>query len=109
MTITVEDWFNNLGTTVQPAFNTTAMANLTPAEVIFGAAVAYREAQVEYNNGTSVDVGSYVNFVSPLIEDAVPALDNAGEISRSARVTLQVKTVYAPEPSIQPQQSVTII
>lgn len=109
MDITVANWFDNLGTSIRPAFNTTAMADLTPAEVIFGAAVAYREAQVEYNNGTSVELGSYVNFVSPLIEDAVPALDNAGEISKSARVTLQVKTVYAPEPSIQPQQSVTII
>lgn len=109
MAITVANWYNNLGTTVQPAFNTAAMTTLTLPEIIFGAATAYRQSQVAYNNGTSVQLGNYVNFVSPLVEDALPALDNVGGISKSSKVTLQVKTVYSPGPKVQPQQSVTII
>lgn len=109
MTVTVANWFENLGTNVRSAFNTTAMSSLTLPEIIFGAAVAYRESQVEYNNGTSVEVGNYINFVSPIVQDAVPALDNVGDISKSSRLVLQVKTVYTPSPKIQPQESVTII
>ena len=109
MDISVANWYSNLGTTVQPAFNTSAMTNLTPSQVIFGAAVAYREAQENYNNGTSVEAGAYINFASPVAEDAVPSLDNAGDISKNSRITLQAKTVYLPKVSVQPQQSITII
>jgi len=107
--ITVVDWWNNLGTAIQPAFNSTAMLVLGPAQVIFGAAVAYRKAQEDFNNGTSVTTGAYLNFASPIIQDSVPSLDNAGDISSSSRITLLAKTVYAPNPQVEPQESITII
>jgi hypothetical protein len=109
MDVLVADWFNYLGTTVQATFNTSAMSNLTPSEVIFEAAVAYRKAQESYNNSTSVEAGAYLNFASPLVEDVAPSLDNVGEISRSSAITLRAKTVYLESKRIQPQQSVTII
>jgi hypothetical protein len=34
--ISVANWWNNLGTTIQPAFNSTAMLALGPSHVIFG-------------------------------------------------------------------------
>lgn len=109
MDVSTASWYNNLGTTVQAVFNTTAMTNLTPSQVVFGAAVAYRKAQENYNNGTSVQAGSYVNFASPLVEDVAPSLDNSGVVSKSSTITLRAKTVYSPGVKIEPQQSVTII
>lgn len=109
MDVSIANWYDNMGTSVQAAFNTSAMGSLTPSQVIFGAAVAYREAQENYNNGTSVDPGAYLNFASPLLEDAVPSVDNVGEISKNSTITLRVKTVYLPNFGVQPQQSVTII
>jgi hypothetical protein len=109
MDISIANWFNSLAATIQPAFNTTAMSNLTPSELIFGAAVAYREAQEDYNNGTSVTAGAYLNFASPLLEDAAPSVDSAGEISKSSTITLRTKTVYSPSLKVEPQQSITII
>lgn len=109
MDISTANWYSNLGTTIQVAFNTTAMSNLTPSQVIFGAAVAYRKAQEDYNNGTSVSVGAYINFASPLLEDTAPSLDNFGVVSKNSAITLRAKTVYSPTTKIQPQKSVTII
>lgn len=109
MDISTQDWYSNLGTTVQAAFNTSAMTNLTPSQIVFGAAVAYREAQEDYNNGTSVSAGAYINFASPLLQDTAPSTDNAGIVKKNSTITLRAKTVYSPNPKIQPQQSVTII
>ncbi len=109
MDIPISDWFNNLGTAVRAVFNTTAMTNLSPAEVIFDAAVAYRIAQESYNNGTTVSPGVYLNFASPITEDATPVVDNVGEISKQQSITLFAKTVYLPNSKVQPQQSVTLI
>lgn len=109
MDISTTNWYDNLDATIQPAFNSTAMSNLTPSQVIFGAAVAYRNAQEDYNNGTSASVGSYINFASPLLEDANPSRDSSGSISANSTITLRAKTVYSPNAKIQPQQSVTII
>jgi hypothetical protein len=74
-----------------------------------GAAVAYRKSQEDFNNGTSVTAGAYLNFASPITEDSVPSLDNAGDVSKSSRITLLVKTVYTPNTKVEPQQSITII
>ncbi len=109
MDISTENWYNNLGTAVQVAFNTSAMTNLTPSQIVFGAAVAYRQAQEAYNGGTSVSAGNYINFASPLLQDTVPSLDSAGDISKNSTITLRAKTVYSPTTKVQPQQSVTII
>lgn len=109
MDISTANWYSNLGTTIQAAFNTSAMTNLTPSQIVFGAAVAYREAQEDYNNGTSVGVGAYINFASPLLQDTVPSLDRAGDISKNSTITLRAKTVYSPGVKVEPQQSVTII
>ncbi|MEG3838931.1 hypothetical protein [Microcoleus sp. herbarium14] len=109
MDVSTANWYSNLGTTIQAAFNTSAMTNLTPSQIVFGAAVAYRKAQENYNNGTSVDTGAYINFASPLVEDVAPSLDSAGFISKNSAITLRVKTVYLPIAKIQPQQSITII
>ncbi|MEG4427075.1 MULTISPECIES: hypothetical protein [unclassified Microcoleus] len=109
MDISTTNWFESLGTTIQPVFNTAAMTNLSPSEVIFGAAVAYREAQEAYNAGTSVTPGEYINFASPLLEDTAPALDAAGDISKNQVITLRAKIVYVPDTGLQPQNSTTII
>ena len=109
MDIAVANWFSQMGTTVQAVFNTSAMTNLSPSEVIFGAAVAYRKAQDNFNNGTSVSAGAYINFASPLVEDSAPTVDNTGAISRNSSITLRVKTVYSPNSKVQPQQSVTLL
>jgi hypothetical protein len=107
--ISTANWYNNLGTTIQAAFNSTAMSTLTPSEVIFGAATAYRKSQEQYNSGTSVTPGAYINFASPLTTDSAPSLDSSGQISASSTITLRAKTVYSPGAKIQPQQSITII
>jgi len=109
MDISKKEWFDSLDPDLQPVFNTAAMTNLTPSEIIFGAALAYREVQQNYNNSTSADIGSYINFASPVAEDATPSVDNTGVISKNKTITLRVKTVYLPQAVIQPQQSVTII
>lgn len=109
MDISVVDWFNNLDSDIQPAFNSTAMATIPPSKIVFGAAVAYRETQEAYNNGTSVQVGAYLNFASPLLQDAAPSVDNTGTVSKNSTITLRAKTVYTPAASVQPQQSITII
>ena len=108
--IRIDEWFNNLGTTIQPAFNTTAMGpNLTPADVIFGAAEAYRETQTIYNAGTDVSAGEFINFASPITEDPTPTIDAAGELSANRVITLRAKVVYNAAPGIAPQNSTVII
>ncbi|MEG4058551.1 MULTISPECIES: hypothetical protein [unclassified Microcoleus] len=107
--VTVSSWYNNLGTTIQPIFNTAAMLTITPANVIFSAVEAYRESQEAYNTGTSVQVGEFINFVSPIRQDATPTFDSAGELSSVKSVTLRAKIIYAPEPNIAPSNSVTLI
>ena len=109
MDISVANWFANLDPDIQLAFNSTAMATIPPSKIVFGAAVAYRETQEAYNNGTSVQVGAYLNFASPLLQDLAPSVDNAGAISTNSTITLRAKTVYTPSLNIQPQQSTTII
>ncbi|MEG4441976.1 hypothetical protein QUB47_19045 [Microcoleus sp. AT9_B5] len=107
--IGLTQWFDELGTSIQPVFNTTAMVGLTPSEIIFGAATAYRTAQEAYNAGTSVTPGEYINFVSPLVQDATPSIDSAGDISRNQVLTLSAKVVYLPDTRLQPQNSIVII
>jgi len=109
MDVSEANWYANLDADIQPVFNTTAMTTLTPSRIVFGAAVAYRKAQETYNNGTSVEAGAYLNFASPLLQDVAPSVDNAGTISKNSTITLRAKTVYTAAPSIQPQQSITII
>ncbi|MEG4815625.1 hypothetical protein [Microcoleus sp. K5-D4] len=107
--VTVSSWYNNLGTAIQPIFNTAAMATITPANVIFSAVEAYRESQEIYNAGTSVEAGDFINFASPIRQDATPTFDSAGELSSIKSVTLRAKVIYAPDPNIAPSNSTTII
>jgi hypothetical protein len=108
MDVSIASWYANLGTSVQAAFNTTAMTNLSPAQIIFDSATAYREAQEMYNS-TAPSGGPYINFASPISEDSAPSVDSTGAISKNKRIILQAKTVFSPNPQIQPQQSIVII
>lgn len=109
MDISTADWYSSLDTTIQAAFNTSAMTTLTPSQVIFGAAEAYRKIQEAYNSGTNVEPGAYINFASPVSQDALPSRDNTGAISANKAITLRAKVIYLPVASVQPQQSSTII
>jgi len=109
MDVSVANWYANLDPNIQPAFNSTAMTTLTPSSIVFGAAVAYREAQETFNGGTSVGVGPYLNFTSPLLEDVNPSIDSSGSVGKSSSITLRARTTYTPAPIITPQRSITII
>lgn len=108
MDLTVQSWYSNLEPSIAQAFNTTAMTTLSPSEIIFGAATAYRKTQ-EAHNGTVPSGGPYINFASPIVQDSAPSTDPTGEISQNRRIILQAKTVFSPSPKIQPQQSIVII